>query len=56
MESTLTDRQKLALKLIANTELAKHFYFGGGTALSHHYLQHRYSEDLDFFNQQEFEP
>lgn len=25
------------------------FYLTGGTALSRHYLQHRYSDDLDFF-------
>lgn len=56
MASILTDQQQLALQLIANSELAKHFYFGGGTALSHYYLQHRYSEDLDFFSQDEFDP
>ncbi len=26
------------------------FYLGGGTALSRFYLQHRYSDDLDFFS------
>ncbi|MBI4226328.1 nucleotidyl transferase AbiEii/AbiGii toxin family protein [Candidatus Roizmanbacteria bacterium] len=31
------------------------FYFGGGTALSVFYLQHRYSEDLDFFAKKEFD-
>lgn len=56
MESILTEQQKLALELIANTDLAQHFYFGGGTALSHYYLQHRYSQDLDFFNLDEFDP
>lgn len=30
------------------------FYFTGGTALSQFYLHHRYSEDLDFFSQTEF--
>lgn len=55
MESILTKKQKLALRLISQTELAHHFYFGGGTALSHYYLQHRFSEDLDFFNQKEFD-
>lgn len=29
-------------------ELKKKFYFGGGTALSIFYLQHRFSDDLDF--------
>jgi predicted nucleotidyltransferase component of viral defense system len=56
MDSILTEQQKLALKLIADTDLANHFYFGGGTALSHFYLQHRLSEDLDFFSQIEFDP
>ncbi len=36
--------------------LKDNFYFGGGTALSVFYLQHRYSEDLDFFSKKEFEP
>lgn len=56
MDSILTKQQQLALKLISKTNLVQHFYFGGGTALSHYYLQHRYSEDLDFFNQEEFDP
>lgn len=55
MDSILTKQQKLALRLISQTELANYFYFGGGTALSHYYLQHRFSEDLDFFNQNEFD-
>ena len=29
------------------------FYFGGGTALSEFYLHHRYSEDFDFFTENE---
>lgn len=32
------------------------FYFTGGTALSAYYFQHRLSEDLDFFSEQEFDP
>ena len=32
------------------------FYFTGGTALSAFYLQHRYSEDLDFFAPRKFDP
>ncbi len=55
MESILTKQQQLILKLFANSSLVKHFYFSGGTALSHYYLQHRYSEDLDFFSQEEFD-
>jgi len=56
MVSILTPQQKLALKLISQTNLAKEFYFSGGTALSHYYLQHRKSEDLDFFREEEFDP
>ena len=32
------------------------FYLSGGTALAEFYLRHRYSEDLDFFSEQEFNP
>lgn len=56
MASILTTQQEKALKLIATTPLAKQFYFSGGTVLAHYYLQHRKSEDLDFFNYQEFDP
>lgn len=35
--------------------LKKQFYFTGGTALNSFYLQHRYSEDLDFFSESEFD-
>ncbi|HAV15338.1 MAG TPA: hypothetical protein DCX25_03335 [Candidatus Pacebacteria bacterium] len=56
MDTTLTLRQRKALKCIARTNLAKQFYFTGGTALAHVYLHHRKSEDLDFFNEQEFDP
>ncbi len=56
MVSILTPTQITALKLIAQTSLAQKFYFSGGTALAHYYLQHRKSEDLDFFSQEEFDP
>lgn len=56
MASILTNQQTKALILIAKTNLAKEFYFSGGTALAHYYLNHRKSEDLDFFNQEEFDP
>lgn len=32
------------------------FYLGGGTALAEYYLMHRFSEDLDFFSENEFSP
>lgn len=56
MATILTSQQELALKLIAGTDLAKGFYFSGGTALAQYYLQHRKSEDLDFFSEVEFDP
>ncbi len=33
----------------------QNFYFTGGTALSSYYLNHRYSEDLDFFTTEKFD-
>lgn len=56
MASILTTQQQTALKVISQTQLAAAFYFSGGTALSHYYLQHRKSEDLDFFCAEEFDP
>ncbi len=52
----LSEEQSLVLQLLSKTMLAKSFYFTGGTALAHFYLKHRRSEDLDFFNQEEFDP
>jgi len=50
----LNQEQKSALALLKdNAEVAK-FYLAGGTALALH-LGHRYSEDFDFFINQEFE-
>lgn len=51
----LGEWQRKALNLFKKTELAKHFYLAGGTALSEFYLQHRKSEDLDFFTQDELD-
>lgn len=45
----LTPFQKQVLTAIGNSDLASTFYLTGGTALAAYYLQHRYSEDLDFF-------
>lgn len=36
-------------------EVASLFYLSGGTALAGYYLFHRYSEDLDFFSEHEFD-
>lgn len=50
----LTKKQALLLELFSkNSKLASQFYFTGGTALAQYYLFYRYSEDLDFFSQDE---
>lgn len=49
----LTEEQKAFLQQFRDSSLAESFYLTGGTALSAFYLQHRYSEDLDLFTQQE---
>jgi hypothetical protein len=46
-EKTLYPLQDRVLRKIE--EVNQLFYLSGGTALSRHYLQHRYSDDLDFF-------
>lgn len=54
-KSLLTKSQSDFLTFFgSDSELVKHFYLTGGTALSEYYLQHRFSEDLDFFNEAEF--
>jgi len=53
-ETILTEHQQLVLEDIASEDyFAKKFYFTGGTALAEFYLQHRFSEDLDFFSGEE---
>lgn len=46
----LTPEQKSFLLAFKDSPLAESFYLTGGTALSAFYLQHRRSEDLDFFS------
>lgn len=54
-QTILTPFQKTFLLLISqNKKLALKFYLSGGTALAEFYLQHRFSEDLDFFSPDEF--
>lgn len=56
-KTILTKSQRLLLDEIGkNKAIAEAFYLGGGTALAEFYLQHRLSEDLDFFNENEFDP
>ena len=56
-KTILTQNQQLLLDEIGkNKAIASAFYLGGGTALAEFYLKHRFSEDLDFFNEVEFDP
>ena len=52
----LSAQQKRFLALFGESKIAKEFYLTGGTALAEFYLQHRYSEDLDFFSEIEIDP
>ena len=49
----LTQIQSDFISFFSKTSLKEHFFFTGGTALSALYLQHRISEDLDFFTEEE---
>lgn len=52
----LTVRQKKFLNIFsADKYLRERFCLSGGTALAGFYLHHRYSEDLDFFCETEFD-
>ena len=52
----LTDKQISLLEEMGRSEfIAQNFYLTGGTALAGFYLNHRYSEDLDFFSETEFD-
>jgi len=57
MESSiLTARQEKFLEIFSGDEyLREKFCLSGGTALAGFYLHHRYSEDLDFFSETEFD-
>lgn len=57
MKSILSNDQKRILGIISQEkQICDNFYLTGGTALAEFYLQHRLSEDLDFFSEAEFEP
>jgi len=49
----LTEFQIHLLKRFAQSRLKDSFFLTGGTALSAFYLQHRLSDDLDFFTEEE---
>jgi len=54
MKSILTPFQKTILDGICEEKfILDNFTLGGGTALSEFYLKHRYSEDFDFFTENE---
>ncbi len=54
--SILTHRQIALLARIGRNDfIVSNFYLTGGTALASFYLKHRYSEDLDFFSELEFD-
>lgn len=55
-DSILTKNQIAVLEKIGDNKfIADNLYFTGGTALAEFYLKHRFSEDLDFFSEQEFD-
>jgi len=57
MAEILTKKQLEILdKIGGNENICRDFYLTGGTALAEFYLQHRLSEDLDFFSENEVEP
>lgn len=56
-KSLLTANQQKFLNFFSTQkDLTSLFYFTGGTCLTECYLHHRFSEDLDFFSQEEFDP
>jgi predicted nucleotidyltransferase component of viral defense system len=57
MAEILTKKQlEILAKIGGNENICRDFYLTGGTALAEFYLQHRLSEDLDFFSEKEVEP
>jgi len=56
-KTILSKKQQELLDLISKErDICRSFYLTGGTALAEFYLHHRYSEDLDFFSEYEFDP
>ena len=54
-QGILKDWQKKVIALVASTPELERFYLTGGTALSGYYLQHRVSDDLDFFTEDDID-
>lgn len=56
-QSILSKNQKNILDFLSKEkDVYDNFYLSGGTALAEFYLRHRFSEDLDFFSENEFDP
>lgn len=55
VKTILNSFQKQTLYIFGKSFLHDKFYLSGGTALAEFYLQHRLSEDLDFFTQGELD-
>lgn len=54
-KTILSANQVKLLHLLSGQQMITgNFYLGGGTALAEYYLMHRFSEDLDFFSENEF--
>jgi predicted nucleotidyltransferase component of viral defense system len=51
----LTKTQKKFLKLLSAYSFSQKFYLSGGTALTEFYIPYRFSEDLDFFSEDEIQ-
>ncbi len=49
----LTKTQKSFLELFGKESFSQKFYLSGGTALAGFYIPYRFSEDLDFFSEEE---
>lgn len=49
------NQAKVLDAITRDADICHSFYLTGGTALAEFYLQHRLSEDLDFFSEEEFD-
>lgn len=58
MNANILTREQVRFLEIFGKErlLSRRFYLTGGTPLAAFYLHHRYSEDLDFFSEEEVDP
>ena len=53
-QKILTEEQRVFLDFVSEEKyIYEKFYFTGGTPLAVFYLQHRLSEDIDLFSEQE---